>query len=451
MFTGNIARDRDVRFDQRGENELKMMIDNYDQKMLTYIGKLYEIVNGERIDLENLSNITEAIQKYNEKAKGSYLDDLLHPEKRKGCKIPSAIPVPSAAFQLHNSFNLKTNQYGNLCFFFNPFFLYDKDKVDSSVFEWATEDYEHKAVLEWLSSANFCNYPNMDGSTPVDTTQVFNPINMGQGIPGVYNSYRLVSASVVVKYIGRFDIASGVIGGAIINDTFNSVGAWEQTYYKNETHTSWTDSAGYALGNGNNLLKYTNFDLAMDSFYHQENMLVEGLRMIYFPLDNSYEEYVPTNIINGLNFTYDTVTEGTGNKMDISLKDKDALRDGFNFFFYTLGGPTNTSCIKVDIYCNFECLPNAEFLNYLPLYTNPETISTQEKKEFIKYVQENPIMKAGEMQDKIVKSESGFSKIMGKLGKFIPGINELMRMGVIALLPRFKNFVAGNNYMETEK
>ena len=50
----------------------------------------------------------------------------------------------------------------------------------------------------------------------------FRPININQCIPDVYDQYRLVSASIVVKYIGRLDIVSGVIGGAIIFDE-NSV------------------------------------------------------------------------------------------------------------------------------------------------------------------------------------------------------------------------------------
>ena len=94
-------------------------------------------------------------------------------------------------------------------------------------------------------------------------------------IPNVYDQYRLVSASMVVKYIGRLDIVSGVIGGAIVYNDDPTIGA----HFSQGTNTTNVYMA-----------KYGNFDLAMDSFYHQEYMVLDGLRQLYFPLDNSFEE-----------------------------------------------------------------------------------------------------------------------------------------------------------------
>ena len=51
-----------------------------------------------------------------------YLMNLMRPERAKGCKIPSQVPVPSCSFQMHNCVTIKTNSSGNCAFLFNPFF-----------------------------------------------------------------------------------------------------------------------------------------------------------------------------------------------------------------------------------------------------------------------------------------------------------------------------------------
>ena len=62
-----------------------------------------------------------------------------------------------------------------------------------------------------------------------------------------------------------------------------------------------------------------------------------------------------------------------------------------------MGAPSG-ACLKLDIYCNYECLPNAAFLNYMPISVSTYGMSNQEKKDAIKVVQEKPIMKADEMK-----------------------------------------------------
>ena len=48
---------------------------------------------------------------------------------------------------------------------------------------------------------------------------------------------------------------------------------------------------------------------------------------------------------------------------------------------------------KIDLYLNFECLPNAEYLNYIPINTELDNITNKEKKEMINILQQKPIMK----------------------------------------------------------
>ena len=89
----------------------------------------------------------------------------------------------------------------------------------------------------------------------------------------------------------------------------------------------------------------------MDSFYHRENLCLEGLRMLYFPLDNSYDEYVKANCSFQTTFG-DKKDNNIGTEI-VRLREP-YFKNGFNFFVYVLNAPSKSSCFKLDIYCNFE-------------------------------------------------------------------------------------------------
>ena len=122
MTTASFNLQPEVKFQGDNENEIMKQIDKYDATMLSYLARLYEALNGEKLDFTNVKNAVDALAKFNKKAEYNYLNNLLHPEKCKGVKIPSPIPVPSCSFQLHNCVTLTTNSHGNLAFLFNPFF-----------------------------------------------------------------------------------------------------------------------------------------------------------------------------------------------------------------------------------------------------------------------------------------------------------------------------------------
>ena len=247
FFTKNT---NDVTFQDR-KDEIMAQIDKYDATMLSYLARLYEAMNGEKMDFTKIKNAVDALAIFNKKAEYSYLNNLLYPEKCKGVKIPSPIPVPSCSFQLHNCVTLSTNSSGNLAFVFNPFFLANANdfktvvKIDSDQGNYRLTETNFLTTL-WVN-----NNGSLSGYEPNDN---WDPINIGQAIPNVYDQYRLVSASIVVKYIGRLDITSGVIGGAIIYDDNKYVGGQIKT--ENE------DSSSIALTLTGNpgLSQYGNFD-----------------------------------------------------------------------------------------------------------------------------------------------------------------------------------------------
>ena len=432
---GQIMADEEPKFgeDKNKEDvELMKLIDKYDLKMLDYLRKLYVHLGGEYLDIASIKDLVETISKLNKKKTYKYLENLLYPEKCRGVKIPSPIPVPSCSFQLHNCVTLSTNSSGNLAFIFNPFCLFNNN-VKDIVYNNGIQDFK----VNYLTTLSLNNHSSLSGNS---LNPNFRPINIGQLIPSVYEQYRLVSASIIVKYIGRLDIVSGVIGGAIMFDDSRLI---QGELLNNDGSTNiFLESDCYS--------KYGNFDLAMDSFYHQENLSLEGIRMLYFPVDNSYEEYVKL-----MDKGVAEIQEHANPYGPIRcVSDEDHYKNGFKFFCYTLGAPSSSACFKLDVYCNFESLPNAEFLNYMPVTSNPDVISSALKKESISILQEKPIMRLNEQNSLMTKTEESsiWQTWMNKFKGKIPGLLKLAKAGIMKNIPLLKTglSIAGALFNGTE-
>lgn len=442
----NIEVAKQPKFGGKDVSDYIALMNDYDKKMLSYIVELSNALGKDIINLTTFENVVDALQHLNAENEYEYLNSLLHPERCKGVKIPSPIPVPSCAFQLHNTVTLTTNALGNLCFLFNPFFIYDKNILNQHVFPTQTLAGVYNSAFNYCTSLFVNNSPELDGYTP--NAGNWSAINIGQGIPNVYNQYRLVSASLVVRYIGRMDITSGVIGGAIIYDESIYPGGLMNYDAADTNYTFYNRSPG--------LWKYSNFDLAMDSFYHQERNCVQGLREIYFPLDNTYEEYQKMLSTADVKQINQQVANSSGET--IGLPAVSTLYDtkkGFQKMVYVLGAPPSTACFKIDVYCNFETLPNAEFLNYMPISLTPSKITPEIKKQSIAVVQQKPIQDLnektpwfGNIQNKVLgglknifKSGTVSRKVIDAIGeKLIPFYKP-----AITLFNLFESNQMGNN------
>ena len=404
------------------EDNITKTLDQNDIKFLNHLSRLYMELKNSKLDITQIKENVDALQQFNSTQQYDYLKNLLYPEKCKGVKIPTPIPVPSCSFQLHNCLTLSTNSSGNLGILFNPFFLYNNN-IQSKQF--STNNETESVNLTYLSTLYVNNNDSLRGSA---SDVNWDPISIGQMLPPVYDQYRLVSASVVVKYIGRLDIASGVIGGAIVFDELDGIGGG----FVLQTQT------GQATGTSipTNISKYGNFDLAMDSFYHQENLCLEGIRELYFPIDNSFEEYV--RMTDGANITLEEVSNRIYFKSD-----QDYIKNGFNWMIYVLGAPANSACFKLDVYLNFECLPSASFLNYIPITLSPMGTSSDEKRKANLIVQQKPIMKLSEKNDySPAPMPSIWTKLKDKFNGYLPSIEKLISKGIISGIPGLKTGLA---------
>ena len=395
-------------------DDIKKSLDDSDLIVISKLNSLRNSLNGSSINVPNVKKQIEELSAFKKKQNFDYLQSLCCPEKARGGKIPSQIPVPSCSFQLHNSITLTTNASGNVAFFMNPVFLASEKAIGAAVHA-NDQDY---TVEDFLTSAWVNNDDSLTGNA---SNEKWVPINFGQTLPEVYDQYRLVSAAVTVKYIGRLDIVQGVIGGAIFYDEINSIGGYVQ---HEDDEKIQTESPALA--------KYGYFDYAQDAFYSQQNMTLEGVRMLYFPLDNSYEEY--TKILNNSTIA---ATNGGGEGKVCYEVIEDYYKAGFNWFFWASGAPQGP-CFKVDIYCNFECLPTAKFLNYMPITVNPCYVSSEEKKRWIMYLQSHPIMKADETIGDENSLPDIFIKLMRKFKNGLPCFEKLRAWGLIQSIPSLK-------------
>ena len=50
-------------------------IDKYDATMLSYLGRLYEALNGEKMDFTRIQNAVDALAVFNQKAEYNYLNN----------------------------------------------------------------------------------------------------------------------------------------------------------------------------------------------------------------------------------------------------------------------------------------------------------------------------------------------------------------------------------------
>ena len=336
---------------------------------------LKNAMNKDKLNLEELRRKMENISEYNNYDMYEYLNAMLDPIKNKGGKVPSKIPIPTCSFQLHNSFTFHNNYAnGNNVFTLNPFFL-ASDACKTKEIKVGNDKFNINVCSTYFFLRN-----EGDGSTP-DSYWTTN-IAMDMTIPDVYDSYRLVSACMTVKYVGVLEEAKGMMGGCIAYEKNDNLAArFHKVSSPNNIMTT----------TNTNLKDFANFELIRDSYYHTENTCLEGIKMLYFPLDNSFEEF--KKVFNGDGLT---IHPDYTQAWHLST---DYFKPGFNWFVYFQNTPFhNVGDFRLDYYLNFECIPKAEFLNYMPVSVSLiPYLPSELKKKFIDEVKDKAASKLNKL------------------------------------------------------
>jgi len=213
-------------------------------------------------------DLVASARSYHMAAKDLYLNSLLFPEKCTA-KIPGPLPVSSATASIRNNFSITPNASGKFLLIIDPFNevaqLYQDNTVDG------------------LGNGVATNIPMVQNNNIVD-------------------QFRLVSASVILRYYGNFNQMAGIFVCA---------------------------TTSKLSGDLTDFLTFSNIEDLTNKYVSK---CVDGVKLIYTPMDNRAVEFRPgTEYANG---THPCVKQ---------------------YVFVIMGDlfPNNT-CIRVDYYRNIE-------------------------------------------------------------------------------------------------
>ena len=209
-----------------------------------------------------------SIKNYQQAAKDLYINSLLYPEECVA-KIPGPLPISSATASLRDNFSITPNNTGKFVLIIDPFNasgeLYQDNLVDG-------QGHGTKTTLTFSQNNN------------------------------IIDQFRLVSASLIIRYYGNFNQMSGIFISAT---------------------TSLTQ------GNLSDFLNFQNVEDLTNKFISK---CVDGVKLIYSPMDNRAIEFRPNGDYTG------------GSHPCVK-----------QYLFVVIGDlfPNNT-CIRVDYYRNIE-------------------------------------------------------------------------------------------------
>lgn len=373
---------------------------NIDNKFIDGLGKLKTDLNEKVLHLNMIQRDIQQLSSYVDSSAYQYMQDLLHPETRAGVKVPSKVPVPSTTFQLNTTYMIRTSRGCAMCVNINPFFL-ASDYLMNEYHSWKGGNGQTWKGFwcKYLTSGLLVRGETYNGTQdtylyPVNKMAIWTNYNLQQTVPdGLYTMYRLVSASLNVRYTGSIEKASGFLGGSITFEK-NDGTVYGRVYRSINDPVYNPNATTYATRgdptNNDNML----FNVIRNAPYNYEGPLLDGVRLLYFPPDKSFEEFYP--LVN------------YGNIREVYYPEKlplfaatdwepyfvsDAVKSGFNWYVYGGGLPYRESCIRLELCCNFECLPAAKFTNYMPIRPETRYIDAKEKKQVLNEVMKHSVTK----------------------------------------------------------
>lgn len=359
------------------------------------VKNLLNSLNKDPLNLKKIRKEMDSISRIKQIKNYSYLEDLLNPETRKDARIPCEHPTPSATFQLKHSLFIPTNRKGCFLIKCNPFFLAQQsimgasDMVKYKASQTAVS-YIYMRCYTSNTPASTCftlESNDLDGITDINgSSYTWYRLDIGQTVPdNVFSLYRLVSASISAKYTGSLTDMSGIIGGAVMYDDDSRIGAlgYDVKAFGKPVPYNFDPTRGGI--NGAFWLKKGEavFDNYRNAFYHQENPACEGVRMLYFPFDNSYQDYYKVLTKDQIKVVFPPIPNTIKLEEYYFYVDPEYYKSGFYWYIYGQGLPKESSCIRLDFYFNYECLPSPEFLNFASVKSLPYVLTPEEKEKII--------------------------------------------------------------------
>ena len=355
-----------------------------DKQFLNGLGELKHSLDADKLQLNMIHRQIDQLCKFTEEENNEYLQDLLYPECRPGCKIPSRIPVPSTTFQLKSVFTLMTNEKGCILLRINPWVL-ASDKAIGVSFPFTTllGNNGWGYICPPITSVARDVYPVLDGITETPITELaFNTVDMGQVVPdGLFSSFRIVSGSVRLKYMGPIEKASGILGGGITNGGILGDAMRYYSVPRSTTPAPPYDPTANTYNTAMTGQQFTDFNNINHLTYSYTGNCLEGIRMLYFPIDNKYDEF--SKVFRGDLGDIDITKSPVASNPSAPFLNVKQFNKGFWWLLYAQGLPVSSTCLRLELTLNYELMPGEKYLNYMPININPIYIDSKMRKKIL--------------------------------------------------------------------
>lgn len=419
--TFNKYRKKQIRKDKKQDKKIKKLKNQFTKfaKTKNLGNKNYNFVipYQKSYDIKNYINSIK-----------NYIRSLIYPEKylNSGVKLPSEIGTYSFTYGFKEQFDFQTSQSGEFQLIWYPNFFSSTEITLSDI---AIPGYPKITINGSDYPCGSCKRCLYNNSNPEIKEWTTTPSHQyGSGMEG----YRLVSASIFIRYIGANIDKSGYI---MAMPTYRNIPAFSGIGFLADTPTKYTINS-LPLWTETNFVNTrggsTKFTLAPNS----------TMKRIYVPIDPSdsifedpgyyYSSSVGSNQDNKSFNSWETAEQNgavlnSGNSHLRILKPEDG--NPLKYVFYGKGfiNRDNTQNIHVETYYNFECIPCESIrLPNNDSHSKDEIISTHDKK----VVLEEVAKEVDEGGGSSLNEDNIFGNIAGKLDKDIEVItNRVARTG----------------------
>lgn len=304
LQTPNYDQSLELKNSSNVQQNIKNISTRYGADFYNALNTLYQRLTGNVLEMDKVENSLDIIEKIKTDMTKKYLYSLVFPEKHKGARIPTKFPVPSCTFQQSDFVIVTVNSSGNFALQWSPQNL-------------SASTANNEIVL---------NVANTLTGQNLDTTYTTQP-SLTSSLVTNFSSFRVVSACLMVQYIGSYINLQGVFGSGMDISSVNT-----NSYDAN----------------------YSNFSNVDDRLWSQTVRSDEGLKIVYFPKDYSDLTFIKPNVTPAVN----------------------NLPTAIRLCVYGQNLPPSTQCVRIDIIKNVEAIPGPAFADILDIgYLDTDSFS----------------------------------------------------------------------------
>lgn len=341
------------------------------------LDKLKDLICDNKLNLCSIKKEIDMINESNN-CQDKYLKDLLDPINRRNVKIPSKNPVPTVTFQMRTYSDIMLSPVGDALISVCPFFLAD-NTYRNKIIEYRdryNDNYEFH-VKHLTTCCQFDKAVIQDENEPI--------FNLNRAIePGIYVKYRLVSAALKIIYTGSVGGACGTIKGGVLLENDKKILCFGRIVEKGGSEDPHAEIVPSVYYYDIDVLEWVN-----KLIYHQEKNCIEGMTLLYFPVDNSYLEFYDVVNSDDIYWPGENVQKKFKTNRPVLYCNDRSFKGNFRWLIYISNGPTiQSDCFRFEMYCNFECIPSPKVLNYMPVSINTCFLTDEIIREIINKVKD---------------------------------------------------------------